>query len=136
MTRIHLFLTLSLVICATAPCADGLAAAPQLGPVLPDTWWHDLADMRAFLAASMDGNAARIAAGVLAALLAWRYRSLPRATSTAEVGRRHKASLRTIVGGLPASGVVTGAPPLPRPPLATPARPSAPTRGHVSRGGV
>ncbi|AMY07255.1 hypothetical protein LuPra_00422 [Luteitalea pratensis] len=130
MTRTQLFVTLSLVFGATAPCADGMAAAPQLGPVVPDSWWLGFNDVRAIVAASIDGSTTRIAEWVLAALLAWRYRSLALATLAGGTGRRRrKTSLRTIVGGLPASGVMSGTPPLLRPlqrPLGSAASPDIP----------
>ena len=115
MTRLQLFLTLSLVICATAPCADGMAAAPPPGPVLSDALWRGVDDVRTVLAASIDGNVTRIGEAVLALLVAWRYRAQALAPLTRLMRGRRRASLRTIVGGVPASGVAGGGPPLARP---------------------
>jgi hypothetical protein len=114
MTRTQLFLTLSIVICATAPCADGMAAAPTAGPPLSDTLWQGVDEARA-IAASVDGNIARGVAWAPAALIAWRYGGLVLALLRRATGRRRPSLLRTCVGGFPASGVAVGVPPLARP---------------------
>jgi hypothetical protein len=127
MTRTQLFLTLAFVICATAPCADGMAAAPPDGPAVSDALWRGVTEVRAVVAGSIDGNIARIAEWALAVLVAWRYRSLVLAVSTGGKSRRRMASQRTVVGGVPASGVMGGRPPLARPPLPTQPHPSGTT---------
>ena len=88
MTRAQLFVTLSFVFCAITPCADGMSAAPSLGPIGPDSWWPGFNEMRATVAASLDGTTARIVEGVLAVLLAWHYRSL----LLAQTGRQHRST--------------------------------------------
>jgi hypothetical protein len=108
MTRTQLFVTLSLVICATAPCADGMAAAPQIAPVVPDAWWHGVNEVRAIVSASMNGRTIRIAEFVVALLLVWRYGSLQFAKLAG--GRPRRPSTHTIVGGFPAAGVMSGIP--------------------------
>lgn len=131
MTRIQLFLTLSIVICATAPCADGMAAAPPPGPVVSDVLWRGVDDVRTVLAASIDGNVTRIVEWVLAVLVAWRYRARALKALTRVMRERRMASLRTIVGGVPASGVAGGVPPLARPSVATVPRAATETNSCV-----
>ena len=133
MTRTQLFVTLSMVICATAPCADGMAAPPPSRPILPDALWSGLQDLHAVVSASMNGSTTHAAGWMMAALLAWRSRSL--ALTLLACGssrRRSRVSLRTIVGGLPASGVAGGVPLLTQPPSPT-TRPSPATASRLGR---
>ena len=133
MTRMQLFLTLSIVICATAPCADGMAAATPPGPIVPDVLWRGVDDVRTVVSASLDGHVTRIAEWVLAVLVAWRYRALALTTLARGLRRRRTASLRTIVGGVPASGVASGVPPLARPAVAVTPRAATDAGSCVAR---
>jgi hypothetical protein len=112
MTRTQLFVTLSLVICATAPCADGMAAAPQSAPLVPDSWWFAADQVRSTLATSSDTTLARVVMSVMTTVvLAWRYGWFPGTRGGGRQQRRGRgsASLRTVIGGLPPSGVMSGA---------------------------
>ena len=134
MTRTQLFVTLSLVICATTPCADGMSAATEPGPIVPDALWRGAYELHAFVTASLLGSTPLAAGLVLATVFAWRCRSLALALLARRAdGRRWPSCLRTIVGGLPASGVAGGVPLRPQPPLPSPPRPSPRTGARLAR---